>query len=95
MTDLADSIVWVLENYEEKQFLNIGTGQDISVNDLAKLMSEIIGFEGEFIHDLSKPDGFPRKLLDVSRLEKLGWKSHISIKEGLQETYNWFLKNII
>lgn len=94
MTDLADSIVWVLENYEEKQFLNIGTGQDISVNNLAKLMSEIIGFEGEFVHDLSKPDGFPRKLLDVTRLENLGWKSQTPIKEGLEKTYEWFLKNI-
>lgn len=94
MTDLADSIVWVLENYEEKQFLNIGTGQDISVNDLAGLLKEIIGYEGEFVHDLSKPDGFPRKLLDVSKLENLGWKSHTSIKEGLEKTYAWFLENI-
>lgn len=94
VTDLADSIVWVLENYEEKQFLNIWTGEDISVNELAHILKEIIGYKGDFIHDLSKPDGFPRKLLDVSKLEDLGWNSHTHIKEGLQQTYEWFLKNI-
>lgn len=92
VTDLAEAIVWVLENYEEKQFLNIGTGQDISVNNLADLLKEIIGYEGEFIHDLSKPDWFPKKLLDVSKLSALGWNSHTSMKEWLQKTYEWFLE---
>ncbi len=92
VTDLAEAIVWVLENYEEKQFLNIGTWQDISVNDLAELLKNIIWYEGEFIHDLSKPDGFPRKLLDVSRVNTLGWKSHTMIEEGLKKTYEWFLE---
>ncbi len=80
MTDLADAIVWVLENYEEKQFLNVGTGSDISINELADLLKQYIGYEGDFVHDLSKPDGFPKKLLDVSKLTALGWKSHVSFE---------------
>lgn len=91
--DLAESVVWMLENYEAKEFVNIWTGCDISINELTQLLAEIIGFEGVFTHDLSKPDGFPRKLLDVSRLEQAWWKSKTELKDGLIKTYKYFLEN--
>ncbi len=93
VTDLADAIVWVLENYAEKQFLNVGTGLDISINELAQLLKKYIWYEGEFVHDLSKPDGFPKKLLDVSKLTTLGWQSQVSFEAWLRKTYEWFLQN--
>lgn len=68
--DLAEAVVWMLENYEEKEFVNIGTGEDISINELAVLLKEIIEYQGVFAHDTKKPDGFPKKLLDITRLEK-------------------------
>lgn len=90
--DLADAVIWIFGNYNEKEFVNIWTGEDISINDLAQLLKKIIWYEGEFVHDLSKPDGFPRKLLDVSRINSLGWGSTTSIEEWLRETYQWFLE---
>lgn len=91
--DLADAIVWLLENYSDKQFLNIGTGEDISIKELALIIKDLVGYEGELVFDTTKPDGMPKKLLDVSRLRKAGWHHKISFDEGLRRTYDWYLKN--
>ena len=73
--------------------LNIGTGTDITIAELAAMIAEITGFEGEILQDTSKPDGTPRKLLDVSRINQLGWTAQIGLREGLEATYQWFLEN--
>lgn len=91
--DLAKAIVFVMENYSEEKFINIGTGVDITINELANLIKEIIGYEGKLINDISKPDGTPQKLLEVSKLEKLGWKYKTELKKGLEKTYQWYLRN--
>lgn len=91
VNDLANCIVWLIENYAEKQFLNIGTGEDISIKELALKMQKIIGYKGKLVFDTTKPDGMPKKLLDVSLLHKAGWKHSIDFDEGLKETYKWFL----
>lgn len=91
--DLADAIVWLLENYSSKQFLNIGTGEDISIKELAYMIKDLVGYEGQLVFDTTKPDGMPKKLLDVSRLHEAGWRHKISFEEGLKSTYDWYLKN--
>ena len=85
--DLADARLFLMKNYNEKEFLNIGVGHDISIIDLAKMVKEIVGFEGEIVLDKFKPDGTPRKLMDVSCLSELGWKASISLEEGIKEVY--------
>lgn len=82
--DMADACYFLMQNYDGDEIFNIGTGTDVSVLELANLMKEITGFDGEFKFDASKPNGTPRKLLDVSKLESVGWKSKISLKEGIQ-----------
>jgi GDP-L-fucose synthase len=91
--DLAGACFYLMQNYNENEFLNIGMGEDISTKDLALLIKSVIGYDGELKFDSSKPDGTPRKLLDVSKLNSLGWKYSIPLKEGINTTYNWFLKN--
>jgi GDP-L-fucose synthase len=91
--DLADACVFLMNNYEESEIVNIGTGEDISITDLSKLIREIVGFKGEIANDTSKPDGTPRKLLDVSKLHGLGWHHKTSLQEGIEKTYKWFLEN--
>jgi GDP-L-fucose synthase len=91
--DLADAVVWLIDNYNEKQFLNIGTGEDISIKELAEVIKETVGYEGELVFDATKPDGMPRKLLDVSKLHEAGWHHKINFKDGLQQTYKWYLDN--
>jgi len=98
--DLAEAILFLLENVDAENLyslgisqLNIGTGKDISIFDLAKLVSEIVGYKGEIVFDTTKPDGTPRKLMDVSRINSLGWKYKTELKEGIQKTYEWFLEN--
>jgi len=81
--DLADACLFLMNNYEEKQFVNVGTGSDVSIRQLAAMVQEATGFDGEVVWDASKPDGTPRKLLDVQKLAALGWKSSISLKDGL------------
>lgn len=88
--DMADAVVFLLKNYSDEMHLNVGTGTDISICELATLLGDIVGFEGSFDYDTSKPDGTPRKLLDVSRLTALGWTAKIPLREGLAETYRWF-----
>ena len=85
--DLADACLFLMQKYDEPGLVNIGTGKDISIKDLALLIKNIVGFEGEIVHDLSKPDGTPRKLLDVSKLNKLGWKAKIGLEEGIRRVY--------
>ena len=86
--DLADACFYLMQNYDEKDFLNIGTGKDISIKDLALLIKEIVGFEGELTWDATKPDGTPRKLMDFGRLTDLGWTAQISLRDGITSTYN-------
>jgi len=90
--DLADACVFLMNNYNEKQFVNIGVGEDLSIKDLAELIKEVIGYEGNISFDSSKPDGTPRKLMDVSKLHALGWKHKINLREGIKLAYTDFLK---
>ncbi len=92
--DLADAIVWLMENYSEKQFLNIGTGEDISIKELAYKIKKLVGYEGDLIFDATKPDGMPKKLLDVTKLHKTGWHHKTQLDDGLSRTYSWYLENI-
>ena len=98
--DLAEAIIFLMENINANNLyengisqLNIGTGEDLSISELTSLISNIIGFKGKIVYDTSKPDGTPRKLLDVSRINRLGWKCKTSLKEGIEKTYEWYLKN--
>jgi GDP-L-fucose synthase len=85
--DLAEACYFLMENYSDSQFVNVGTGSEIRIYDLAVLIKEIVGFEGEIIKDTSKPDGTPRKLMDSSRILTMGWSPKISLKEGIQSVY--------
>ncbi len=98
--DLAEAIRFLLENIDAPDLyesgisqLNIGTGEDLTINELSNLISEIIDFKGSIEYDKSKPDGTPRKLMDVSRIHKLGWKHSTTLKEGIEKTYKWYLEN--
>ncbi|SKA20477.1 GDP-L-fucose synthase [Chitinophaga eiseniae] len=90
--DMADACVFLMQGYDEPGLINIGTGEDISIAELAMLVREIIGYEGRVEWDTSKPDGTPRKLMDVSKLNSLGWKAKIGLKEGIQKAYRDFLQ---
>jgi GDP-L-fucose synthase len=92
--DLADACLFLMKNYDDTDIINIGVGQDISIRELAWLIKGIVGFEGDVCFDPSKPDGTPRKLLDVSRLDALGWRSNISLRSGIKMTYAWFVDNL-
>lgn len=91
--DLANALLFLMKNYNEKPFVNVGYGEDISIGDLALLIKEIVGFEGEIVFDTGKPNGTPRKLLDSSRLFSLGWKPVVSLREGIALAYRDFLSN--
>ena len=91
--DLAAAIDISLENYDSELHMNVGTGEDLSINELAALISELTGFNGEILWDSSKSDGTPRKVLDVTRLQKLGWKPKISLRDGIQSTIDWYKQN--
>ena len=90
--DLADAVVFLMNNYNGADIINIGTGQDISIHDLALIIKEVVGYEGKIIYDKSKPVGTQRKLLDVSKLNSLGWKSEIGLREGIEKTLEWFVE---
>jgi GDP-L-fucose synthase len=90
--DLAEACVFLMDNYNDPQIINVGTGSDLSILELAYLVAGIVGFEGKINTDLSKPDGTPRKLLDVSRIHSLGWKHKVSLEEGIKLAYQDFLK---
>lgn len=91
--DLAKAVVFALENQLPDYLYNVGTGIDLSIKELAQLIKSIVGYQGNIIWDSSKPDGTPRKLMDVSKMHALGWKHQIELKEGIEITYQWFLKN--
>ena len=90
--DLAEACVFLLNNYDEKSFVNVGVGEDISIKDLALLIKDIVGYDGDLVFDTTKPDGTPRKLMSVKRINDLGWKSKISLREGITSVYNLVLK---
>lgn len=91
--DLASALFFLMENYDGDEIVNVGTGVDISIGDLARLMKKVVGYEGEIIFDTTKPDGTPRKLLNVNKLAGLGWKAETSLEEGLEKTLEWYLAN--
>jgi GDP-L-fucose synthase len=98
--DLADAVVYLMNKINAKDLyeqglthINIGTGEDLSIAELADTIKNVVGFEGEIKYDSTKPDGTPRKLMNVSRLHELGWKHKTSLEEGIKKTYQWFLKN--
>jgi GDP-L-fucose synthase len=91
--DLAEACLFLMENYNEKETVNIGTGEDITIKQLAETIQKIVGFEGNLVFDASKPDGTPRKLLDVSKINTLGWKHKINLEEGIIKTINWLQAN--
>ena len=91
--DLGRACVFLLENYDDDIAINLGVGEDISIKELAELIQSVVGFEGKIEWDSSKPDGTPRKLLEVSRAKSLGWKPLVSLESGITRTYKWFLEN--
>ena len=90
--DLAEALLHLMLNYNEESHVNIGTGEDITIADLAKLIKEVVGYKGAIIQDHTKPDGTPRKLLDVSLLHSNGWKHKTELKQGIENVYNWYLQ---
>jgi len=91
--DLADACIFLMDYYNDSEIINIGTGEDITIKELATLVQQIVGYKGEIIWDTKKPDGTPRKLLDVSKINKLGWKYTTALKDGIESTYEWYKKN--
>jgi GDP-L-fucose synthase len=91
--DLADAMLFLMDHYDSDQIVNVGAGRDIRIRDLAELVREAVGYEGEVAWDASKPDGTPRKLFDVSRLSALGWRPRRELRQGIRETYGWYLAN--
>ena len=91
--DLADACLFLMDKYSQDVHINVGTGKEISIQNLAEMISEVVGYDGAIEHDPSKPDGTPRKLLDISRLRDLGWVSSTPLKEGIRKSYEWFVTN--
>ena len=94
MDDLARACLYVMEHYEGEAFLNVGVGEDVSIRELAAMVQEVVGFNGRIDWDASKPDGTPRKLLDVSKLHALGWQASIPLRAGVAATYQWYLRHL-
>jgi len=92
--DLADASVYLMQNYSNESHLNIGTGEDLKIIELANMVKDIVGYQGAIVNDLAKPDGTPRKLLDVTKLHELGWKHKISLRDGVEAVYNWYLQKL-
>ena len=93
--DLAEACLYLMENYNDEGLVNIGTGEDLEIGELALLIKDIVGYKGTIVHDLSKPDGTPRKLMDVSKLHHLGWKHRINLPEGLKMVYKEFQETTV
>jgi GDP-L-fucose synthase len=91
--DLADALRFLLENYDSSEIINVGCGEDLTIRELVEIVARVIGFEIDVVFDTTKPDGTPRKLLDTTRLQALGWKPRISLNDGIQQTYHWFLES--
>jgi GDP-L-fucose synthase len=92
--DLADACFFLMRHYDRDEHINVGTGEDLTIRELAELVREVVGFPGDIVYDTAKPDGTPRKLLDISRLRGVGWKPRISLREGVESTYAWFLGHV-
>jgi GDP-L-fucose synthase len=92
--DVASACVALLERYDEPEPVNIGVGEDISIRELAELVASVVGYDGALEFDTSRPDGTPRKLLDVSRIQALGWKAEIGLRDGLESTYGWYREHV-
>jgi GDP-L-fucose synthase len=92
--DLARACVTLLEQYDDPAPINVGVGEDVSIRELAEIVAEIVGFDGSIVQDTSKPDGTPRKLLDVSRINALGWRPEIGLREGIAQTYDWYRSTV-
>lgn len=92
--DLADAVIFLMNNYNGNEIVNIGRGEDVTIKELANIIKDIVGFKGELVFDDSKPDGTPRKLLDVSRLHSLGWKHQTSLEEGIKKTLDWYIETL-
>ncbi len=92
--DMANACLFLLENFSAPGPINVGSGVDLSIRELAETIQTVVGFEGELVFDATKPDGTPRKLMDVSKLERAGWKASIGLREGIESTYAWFLENV-
>ncbi|HYZ75183.1 MAG TPA: GDP-L-fucose synthase [Chthoniobacterales bacterium] len=91
--DLADAVAFLIEHYDSPEIINVGCGRDVTIRELAELVCDVVGFAGTLEFDSTKPDGTPRKLLDVSKLTKRGWQAKIPLRDGIESTYEWFLKN--
>jgi GDP-L-fucose synthase len=91
--DMADASLFLLEHYDDGEIVNIGVGKDISIADLADIVKDVVGYGGRIEYDSSKPDGTPRKLVDVTRINGLGWSARIDLRSGVEQTYQWFLDN--
>ncbi|WP_108395430.1 GDP-L-fucose synthase [Devosia submarina] len=91
--DCADALVFLLKHYSGEEHVNVGSGEDVTILELAEIVCELVGFKGELVHDLSKPDGTPRKLMSADKLRSMGWKPRIALKDGIAATYDWFLHN--
>lgn len=91
--DLARAVVHLLEHYDSDDIINVGSGQEVSIRELAETILDVVGYEGELVFDSTKPDGTPRKLLDNSRIEALGWAPEVSLREGLSRAYEWFVEH--
>ncbi len=91
--DLADAATFMMDKYDNGDIVNVGVGEDVSIGELAALIAEVVGYEGEIVYDSSKPDGTPRKLLDISRLLSLGWRPKVKLKNGIVSTYKWYVEN--
>ena len=92
--DAADALVFLLKNYSDDEHINVGSGEDQTILELTRIVCEAIGYQGEIVHDLTKPDGTPRKLMSAAKLRGMGWSPRISLKDGIAETYQWFLANV-
>jgi GDP-L-fucose synthase len=92
--DLADALLFLMKSYSGEQHLNVGTGADISIRELAELVGKVAGWQGQFAYDASKPDGMPRKVMDVSRLRALGWSARVPLEEGFRRAYDWYATNV-
>ena len=92
--DCADACLYLMQHYDDEAIVNIGVGSDLSIGDLACLVRDVVGYRGEIVYDTSKPDGTPRKLVDVSRIAGLGWRARIPLEDGVASTYRWFLEHV-
>ena len=92
--DLADACLFIMNHHDKIEIINIGAGKDISIKELAEMIKDIVGFKGDIRFDLSRPDGMPRKLLDIGKLEFLGWRASIPIREGIEKTYKWYVESL-